>query len=156
VLFIDKLYQLKRPKPPITNLRSTGKHGEIHKSSFQFRETPKDFGELTGFCLSQALQIINYPSAASVGTVTFTQVPNGNPHVGDVIFDWLWKIDFTYVPERTSEQLDDLRHCWEDRTLVQWSTVTGRGFEPMGQAGQAFSLGLSCQPAWLAPRPNIV
>jgi hypothetical protein len=38
----------------------------------------------------------------------------------------------------------------------QWSTDTGRGFEPMGQAGQAFSLGLSCQPAWLAPRPNIV
>jgi hypothetical protein len=33
----------------------------------------------------------------------------------------------------------------------QWSTVTGRGFEPMGQAGQAFSLGLSCQPAWLTP-----
>jgi hypothetical protein len=47
-------------------------------------------------------------------------------------------------------------HAYEMHAYKQWSTDTGRGFEPMGQAGQAFSLGLSCQPAWLAIRPNIV
>jgi hypothetical protein len=58
-------------------------------------------------------------------------------------------------PKLFDESTYPKRSSWFQSTF-QWSTDTGRGFEPMGQAGQAFSLGLTCQPAWLAPRPNIV
>jgi hypothetical protein len=41
-------------------------------------------------------------------------------------------------------------------TAVQWSQLLGRGLEPMGWAGQAFSPGPRYKPMWLAPNTNLV
>jgi hypothetical protein len=38
----------------------------------------------------------------------------------------------------------------------QWSQLLGRGLEPMGRAGQAFSSGPRYKPMWLTPNINIV
>ena len=38
----------------------------------------------------------------------------------------------------------------------QWSQLLGRGLEPMGWAGQAFSPGPRYKPMWLAPNTNLV
>ena len=38
----------------------------------------------------------------------------------------------------------------------QWSQLLGRGLEPMGWAGQAFSPGPRYKPMWLAPNTNTV
>jgi hypothetical protein len=55
-----------------------------------------------------------------------------------------------------SKYNEGIAECWKiyglSRTVrPQWSQLLGRGLEPMGWAGQAFSPGPRYKPMWLAP-----